>query len=585
MRSVSASKLLASGLGLAAIVCVWFYIAPVGLGGSTSYVVTHGISMEPRFHAGDLALVRPKSDYRVGEIVAYNSRVFHTVVLHRIIARDGDRYVFKGDNNNFVDFEHPARSQLIGALWLHLPGAGAPLESLRSPALTGGLVGLGTLLLLGAAVGRKRTRRRRRERRGDNVARPRGDGRQPDFMLLGAGLVALLPFLALALLSFTRSTSVEAPVSVPYSQSGHLSYSADATPGPAYAGNRAVTGQPLFTHVLDKVAVGFDYRFRSTAASSLAGSVALQARVTSSNGWQTSFPIGRPESFSGSRASATGTLDLGKLVDLMDEVEKTTAVNGSYTLSVEPRVNVGGRLAEVPLHATFGPKMLFSLSALEARPLSSSGSAYVQGQSVGSPFAPTASASLAGKHSQPQRLSFGLFRLAVHTARPIAIGGIALTICVLWALMAFGREPRRDELEEILARYGRLVVEVEHVWQLAGVPVIDVADIDALARIAEHYDRSILHESSGQGDAFWVTDESGQFRYQLAELSGEQPAETASPAFEEPVTAVHTAVQPTAFEVGVEAHWAAYQLASAIAAEAPEWGPAEAVADISPLDW
>jgi hypothetical protein len=40
--------------------------------------------------------------------------------------------------------------------------------------------------------------------------------------------------------------------------------------------------------------------------------------------------------------------------------------------------------------------------------------------------------------------------------------------------------------------------------------VIDVADIDALARIAEHYERSILHDAAG---AFWVSDESGQFRY------------------------------------------------------------------------
>jgi hypothetical protein len=467
------------------------------------------------------------------------------------------------------------------------------LESLRSPALTGVLVGLGTLLLLGAAIGTRKGRRRRRERRSEAMVGLPRDPRQLDFVLLGGGLLALLPFLALALLSFTRSTSAEVPVSVPYSQSSHLSYSANATPGPAYPGGRAVTGQPLFTHVLDKVAISFDYRLRSAVASSLAGSVVLEAKVTSSNGWQTSFPIGRSASFNGARASATGTLDLGALVSLMSSIEKTTAVNGSYTLSLEPKVNVGGRLDEVPLHAAFAPKVLFSLNALEARPLSSSGSVFVQGQTAGNPFDPVASASLTGKHSQPLRLSFGLFRVAVGTARLIAIGGIALTLSVLAALVAFARPRRRqDEPAQILARYGRLVVEVERVWQLPGVPVIDVADIDALVRIAEHYERSILHERAEQGDAFWVTDESGQFRYQLqspaqdaaqpaaGEVAPEPPALAG-----EPVTAVHAAVQPTAFEVGVEADWAAYRLASAIAAEGPEWGTAEATADTSPLDW
>ena len=60
-----------------------------------------------------------------------------------------------------------------------------------------------------------------------------------------------------------------------------------------------------------------------------------------------------------------------------------------------------------------------------------------------------------------------------------------------------------------------MIVPVARVWQLPGVPVIDVEDMEALAQIAEHYDRSILHEVAEDGEAFWVTDESGQFRYAL----------------------------------------------------------------------
>jgi hypothetical protein len=80
-------------------------------------------------------------------------------------------------------------------------------------------------------------------------------------------------------------------------------------------------------------------------------------------------------------------------------------------------------------------------------------------------------------------------------------------------VLAFMRPRRTDEAQAILARHGRSIVEVERVWQLPGTPVIDVADIDALVRIAEHYERTILFETAGEQDAFWVTDESGQFRY------------------------------------------------------------------------
>src|SRR5262249_58397496 len=107
-------KVIAGAVALAVLGSAWFFLAPPWLGGSTSYVMTEGISMQPRFHTGDLAIVRGTADYAVGEIVAYRSRRLRTIVLHRIIGRDGDRYVFKGDNNNFVDPEHPARDQLAG---------------------------------------------------------------------------------------------------------------------------------------------------------------------------------------------------------------------------------------------------------------------------------------------------------------------------------------------------------------------------------------------------------------------------------------------------------------------------------------
>ncbi len=69
-----------------------------------------------------------------------------------------------------------------------------------------------------------------------------------------------------------------------------------------------------------------------------------------------------------------------------------------------------------------------------------------------------------------------------------------------------------------------MIVPVATVWQQPGVPLIDVEDIDSLARIAAHYERSILHERAEYGDAFWVCDESGQFRYAVLDPLWEAPA-------------------------------------------------------------
>ena len=79
---------LLSATIVALAVAAWLVLAPTQIGGETSYVTTSGISMAPRFHSGDLAVVRPTEHYKVGQIVAYRSTLLQTVVLHRIIGRD-----------------------------------------------------------------------------------------------------------------------------------------------------------------------------------------------------------------------------------------------------------------------------------------------------------------------------------------------------------------------------------------------------------------------------------------------------------------------------------------------------------------
>jgi len=542
MRTPHTKKLISATLALVVLACLWFYFAPARVGGATTYVVTDGISMEPRFHSGDLALVRSQSRYAVGEIVAYHSKEFHTIVLHRIIGRRGAHYLFKGDNNNFVDFEHPTASQLIGSLWLHVPGAGAQLHSLRSPLLIATLIGFGTLLFAGAAFVQKR-RRRGRARRAEGAtphapALPRRRT-SPTAGVLALGVIALLPFAALAVLAFTRPASALLPFTVPYKQSATFSYSARARSGPIYPGDRAVTGDPLFTHVVGSAQLHLAYRFASTAPHTLTGKAALYASMASSSGWKTTFALGRPQRFHGDSAQLSATLDLVSLLALVRHVEATTDVSGSYTLTLAPHLSVGGSLGALPLHATYSPQLKFAVNQLEVQPAAAAAGS--SSAALGTtPFSSSTRGSVSGRHHESNFLALGPVRLAVATARWSALGGAALVICLLLAMRTLLRPRERDESQTIRARYGRLIVPVERVWHLPELAVIDVPDIEALVRIAEHYERSILHEQSEDGEAFWVTDESGQFRYALSprwsDSEGDYPQAPAEPAVSEPYT-------------------------------------------------
>src|SRR5579875_1517807 len=172
MRPSRTRSLFVTALLLALFGVGWYYLAPTQIGGSTRYVVTHGVSMKPLLHTGDLVLVRPADRYRVGQVVAYRSTVLHTVVLHRIIHIDGSHYVFKGDNNSFIDPTRPTRSQLIGRMWLLIPNGGVVLSWLHTPWVAAVLLGgVAAVLLLGDEERRRRDRGRRRSGR---TSRPRG---------------------------------------------------------------------------------------------------------------------------------------------------------------------------------------------------------------------------------------------------------------------------------------------------------------------------------------------------------------------------------------------------------------------------
>jgi hypothetical protein len=194
--------------------------------------------------------------------------------------------------------------------------------------------------------------------------------------------------------------------------------------------------------------------------------------------------------------------------------------------------------------------------------------------------------------------------------RAVALGAIAIILGVLLATLALLRAkvarfaPRqRDEGASILARYRHLIVPVARIWPLPGVPVIDVSDMDALVRIAEHYERSILHEASPEGESFWVTDESGQFRYTLGAPAPapRQPPVQPSPrdslagevyyagapdpsgeiaAFDTQVTQEFPAVAP-AVAPAAQDGWGASDLADALTQESRSWRVAGSTAEAS----
>src|SRR4051794_19446825 len=156
-----------------------WWLWPATLGGRTTYLVTQGVSMEPRFHSGDLAIVRPAAGYAVGDAVAYPSDTLHTVVLHRIVALEGGRFRLRGDNNSWLDPDAVPPSDVLGRLVGRVPHGGDLILQLRQPYVLA--VGSVLVTLVGALL------RLTLHRPGRRIAHARASARWPAQRLDPAG--------------------------------------------------------------------------------------------------------------------------------------------------------------------------------------------------------------------------------------------------------------------------------------------------------------------------------------------------------------------------------------------------------------
>ena len=73
----------------------------IKIAGNAVLVVITG-SMEPEIMAGELIVIREVKNYQVGDIVTYREDENY-LITHRIIEKQDNYLVTKGDNNNLTD--------------------------------------------------------------------------------------------------------------------------------------------------------------------------------------------------------------------------------------------------------------------------------------------------------------------------------------------------------------------------------------------------------------------------------------------------------------------------------------------------
>jgi signal peptidase I len=523
VKRVRFRSALLTGVFVAVLATTWWYLAPTRVGGSTTYVVTHGISMEPLFHTGDLALVRPAGQYKVGEIVAYHSSLLHMVVLHRIVAIHNGHYTFKGDNNNFLDPVHPTRAQLVGRLWVHLPRGGVLLDATHNPvvdAIACGLLGL--FVLFGMGEKRRRGRRQRKGatasgRVGPTIMKPQRDNQPGQGINFGAPLttsvVAAVVFLVVAVVAFTRPAHRPQTVNTQYNQSVSFRYSARVPAGPVYPTGRIQTHDPVFLSIVHLLDFHVAYDFEAGSPSTITGNEEVLLKLMGPDNWSRSLVLVPRTRFAREDTNTDVLLDLRQIQSMMGQIAKLTgsSVDGSFSFALEPVIHVAGTVAGHPVNTTFTPALSFQTAAGELLPIGNSTTAASSSQPN---FSPTQAGDVSTPTTGPDTLTVLGASLDITWLRWISIAGLLISLAAsLYTYLRKRAEPFQ-ETAHIQCHYGHMIVPIVAGEDL-GWPAVDVPTIKGLAKLAESGHRLILHSRSGDIDTYMVNDEGTVYRYQV----------------------------------------------------------------------
>jgi hypothetical protein len=345
-----------------------------------------------------------------------------------------------------------------------------------------------------------------------------GIGRPP---LLAWAAVLLLAAVGLGAVAFTRPAGPPAG----FRQDVDLSYSAPADAA-VYDGGRVRTGDPVYLRLVKRVEVQVGYHLAADGLGRSGGTIALDARLSGSDGWQRTTRVAAPMRFAGRGVGIVAQVDLAQLESILRKVRARTGAGGTFWLDLVPRVSVDAVVGGESHALSTAPEIGFRIGEDVLVP--DAGRSGVRGAPirVSTQTQPDADAVVPGTG------------LSVAQAR-VASLGLALGAMLLTGLGTLLRPGRRGRMTD---RRGRPPIEVDDVEVLQ--PAVDVGSMEDLLDLAERYERPLLHVETRVGHTYLVEDRGVRYRFgRTALLPMPEPrfvpdplaaAEAAGPAPAEP---------------------------------------------------
>lgn len=491
---------MGNALFIVCIVIFWYLFAPTKLGGNSSYVIVDGNSMEPKFHTGDLVILAKANSYQVGDVVSYMDPMVNAHIIHRIIGVEDDHFIMKGDNNNWIDLTHPMTSDVLGKKFIYLPKFGNYIKWLRVPGNMSLVVGLfGGGIIMSMTIQTKNPNMKRKSRKSSvNVS-------NFEIPLYFLGVLAIA-FLGLIIFSFSKPLMKNAD-KIPYTETGEFSYSASGTPS-AYDSGSARSGEPIFLKITCNMDLSYKFSFFSPQAQDISGFYHLIAVISDQNsGWQRTLQLTPDSGFSGLEFSNRATLDICRIISLVNSVEAETGFHsGSYNMQIVSEVTVKGKLSGFQFLDKFEHPLAFRFDSTRL---------YMGNYDpANDPFHKTDQKLLNNPLQSTNYINMAGVKVAIRVLRIFGFIGLIGSVLGLFLLgMYYSNLAKSDQALYIKLKYGSMIVDASISGPDNVKLVIDVTTMEELVNIATRQNALILHMEKEMKQFYLVENDGTVYRY------------------------------------------------------------------------
>lgn len=137
-------------LGFIGTIAVLLIVSVFPITGNYKVMVVQSGSMAPEIRMGAIVMVKPMSDYKIGDIITFQAGRNKEPITHRIYdikVVDGQPvYITKGDANNAPDQREVQKREIVGKVLIDIPYLGYVISFAQKP------LGFALIIIVPAAL-------------------------------------------------------------------------------------------------------------------------------------------------------------------------------------------------------------------------------------------------------------------------------------------------------------------------------------------------------------------------------------------------------------------------------------------------